>query len=185
METADWLQLANAVRAGDQDAAAAIFERYLLRLLALARCHLSPAVASRIDLDRVLQSAMRTFVVRLRDGRLPVDDRLDLWRFLATSIVRKVRGQMEQPAGGADGTCGHPHDAFAREPTPAEAATVCEELTRIMAALTADQREIIELHLQGHTFAEIASRTGHAEQVGRRLVSRVKRMIEERALRPS
>ena len=80
---------------GDQHAAAELFNRYVGRLIALARSKLSPALAQRFDADDVVQSACRSFFVRVRDGRLAVQPGGELWDLLAAITLRKVLGQVE------------------------------------------------------------------------------------------
>ncbi len=52
---------------GDQEAARRIVEHYVDQLVGLARRHLNPKLAGRIDPEDIVQSAFRTFF--LRPGR--------------------------------------------------------------------------------------------------------------------
>src|SRR4051794_25432309 len=63
------LVLLERFRAGDDLAAAEIFDRYFQRLTALARIRLSARIARRTDPEDVVLSAFRSFFVDARGGR--------------------------------------------------------------------------------------------------------------------
>ena len=63
-------------RQGDQDAARRIVDRYIDRLLPLARRHLSQRLASRIDPEDIVQSVFRTFFSRLKEGQFVFHDQV-------------------------------------------------------------------------------------------------------------
>ena len=62
-------QLLERVRSGDKDAAEELFERYVDRLIELARKRLSPRLARRLDPEDIVQSACRSFFRLARAGR--------------------------------------------------------------------------------------------------------------------
>jgi RNA polymerase sigma-70 factor (ECF subfamily) len=179
-----------AAKAGDPQAETRIFQLYLSRLLALAESRLSPRMARRVDADDVVQSAMRTFFMRLRDERIVWDDSFDLWRLLARLTVRKVCRQVDhhyadrrsvavdQSAGPSDSSSAAFIDDFAREPTPEEAVVAQDLLEHILEPLDADQRRMVELRLEGHSFEEIARQIGRSESIVRRLTDKVKQAME-------
>src|SRR5579884_576430 len=53
-------------RAGSEEAARQLFERYTDRLIALARGHIDQRLARRVDPEDITQSAFRTFFRRAR-----------------------------------------------------------------------------------------------------------------------
>ena len=57
-------------RDGNQEAAEALFRRYVERLLALARGRMTSWLARRVDAEDVVQSAYRTFFVGVLAGAL-------------------------------------------------------------------------------------------------------------------
>src|SRR5262249_48627982 len=79
----------------DQEAAAELFQRYSARLIGLARKKMSGKLARRVDAQDVVQSACRTFFLRLRDGRLDVQPGSDIWQLLVSITLRKVFAQSE------------------------------------------------------------------------------------------
>jgi len=60
-------ELLSRVRDGNSRAAGEIFDRYLRRLIELARQRISPKLARRIDPQDVVQSAYRSFFVHAKN----------------------------------------------------------------------------------------------------------------------
>ncbi len=87
-------------RAGDQQAAGALFRRYAERLLALARSRLSSRLARHIDPEDVVQSAYRSFFSGARAGRYVLKRSGDLWRLLVAITLPKLHHQVERPPAG-------------------------------------------------------------------------------------
>ena len=133
-------ELLSRVRDGNSRAAGEIFDRYLRRLIELARQRISPKLARRIDPQDVVQSAYRSFFVHARDGRFVLERAGDLWRLLAGITLNKLHRQVERHTAGrrdigkeedAGGKIGS-MEAVSPEPTPDEAAVMAEELERVM-----------------------------------------------------
>ena len=82
-------------RAGDEQAARALFDRYVERLLALARRRISQRLASRVDAEDIVQSVFRTFFVHAREGRFQVAQQDDLAKLLVRITVHKTLRQVE------------------------------------------------------------------------------------------
>jgi DNA-directed RNA polymerase specialized sigma24 family protein len=164
---------------GDEEAAADLFRRYAGRLIAVARRRLSPRLARRVDPQDAVQSACRTFFLRVRDGRLEVKPGGDLWHLLVAITVRKVLSQAEYHTAGRrdvsredsvtapDGLSLSPIEALARNPGPPEEAAFAEELGAVLGQLLPVRRRIVELRLQGYLQAEIARATGRSERLVR------------------
>jgi DNA-directed RNA polymerase specialized sigma24 family protein len=64
--------------AGDSQAATEIFDRYVARLMELARRRISPKLGRRVDPDDVVQSAYRSFFVHARESRFALERAGDL-----------------------------------------------------------------------------------------------------------
>ena len=62
-------QLLERIREGDEQAATELFDRYVDRLIELARSRLSPKLARRLDPEDVVQSACRSFFRLARADR--------------------------------------------------------------------------------------------------------------------
>src|SRR5262245_57090075 len=139
-------------RNGDQRAADELVRRYTERLLALARSRLSARLTRHIDPEDVLQSAYRSFFVGTRDGRYVLQRTGDLWRLLVAITLHKLHHRVERhTAGKRDITLESPFEgkstlgdleylALAREPSPAEAAALADELELVLRKLEPRQR---------------------------------------------
>jgi RNA polymerase sigma factor (sigma-70 family) len=139
----------------------ALWERYYDRLVRLARARLRYAPRGSSDEEDVALSAFNSFCLRAADGRFPrLDDRDDLWRILMTIAARKAAGQFRRPASAdLDGSA--LDQIIGKEPTPELAATVADEVRRLLDALPKDAYRMIALKkLEGYTSAEIARGLG-------------------------
>lgn len=174
-------------RSGDEDAARQVVDRYLTRLVALARSRLSEKLARKVDPDDIVQSALRSFFVRARDGQYAIERAGDLWALLAAitkhKLLKKARhyGQqkrdagVEQPIIGADNNA-----AFAGQPPEAEAIALADEVEAMMRELDPLQREMLELRLQGKPIPEVAAAVQRSERTVRRFLGSFRDQLEER-----
>src|SRR5206468_7216180 len=124
----------------------------------------------------------------------------DLWRLLVRITLRKVyrnarrhhadcrNVEREQPwTGEADTTL--EAAALSREPAPADAAALLDELRCVLAPLSPVQRRIVELRLQGHEVEEIATAVQRSARTVRRTLTKLgeelERRLRETALPPA
>src|SRR6187401_772610 len=89
-------ELLQRVEAGDSEAATAIFDRYVERLLALARTRVGAKLRRRIDAEDVVQSAYRSFFVHAVNHEYTLGEVGDLWRLLARITLNKLYSQVEK-----------------------------------------------------------------------------------------
>jgi RNA polymerase sigma-70 factor (ECF subfamily) len=178
------------LRAGDQDAAAAVFRRFTGRLLALARARLDARTRAKVDPEDVVQSTYRSFFMRAEAGQFDVATWDELWGLLAVITMRKctnraryfgagrrdARAEVDPGPGAED--AGALILAIDREPTPSEAAILAETVEELLSGLDPDDRMIVELSLQGYTTPEIGARLGFAERTVRRVRDRLKRRLQ-------
>jgi RNA polymerase sigma-70 factor (ECF subfamily) len=181
------------LRAGDQDAAAQIFQRFAGRLIALAHSRLDGAVRKKVDPEEIVQSVYMSFFVRFADGQFVLDGWGSLWALLTVLTVRRCGRQIEyfhaacrdvtrelSPGAFPDGA--HPSwQMIARDPSPQEAAVLTEVVEELMRALEeGPHRDIVSLSLQGHKPVEIAGEIGCTERTVQRVLRRVKEWLLER-----
>lgn len=181
-------QLIARLRDGSQGAASDLFTLYAGRLLALARSRLSERIRLSVDPEDVVQSALRSFFVRHRDGRIEVTGWESLWSLLAVITLRKCVHQVEhfqaarrdvrreQRASPADS--GTEMDFLGKEPTPEQAAMLAEIVERIMAELEPREREILSQHLQGYPTEDIAVSVSRSKRTVERVLERVRLQLE-------
>jgi RNA polymerase sigma factor (sigma-70 family) len=176
-------------RAGDDQAAEALFARYFDRLTLLARSRLAPRLARRTDPEDIVMSVYRSFFVGARSGRFVLGRGGDLWRLLA-SITRhklscEVRHQRaDRRSVDAETPFGSPGEAefaaLCHEPTAEEAVAMADELEWAFSRIGALERQVLELRLQGLKLSEIAQDTGRSERTVRRALATVRELLAER-----
>jgi RNA polymerase sigma-70 factor (ECF subfamily) len=178
-------------RGGDQQAATELVQRFTVRLLALARSQLSDKLARRVDPEDVVQSAYRSFFTGARADRYEVRGSGDLWQLLAAITMHKLHHQVarhtagkravdrEQGFGGEDGRCGLHAELVARDPSPADAAGMVDELDHLMRDLAPLHRRMVEMRLEGYALQEIADATARSERLVRRVLDRLKARLQQ------
>ena len=176
---------------GDDRAAQELFDRYVYRLIGLARKRLSNKLARRVDPEDIVQSAYRSFFARAAEGRFEVSHTGDLWRLLVAITLHKLRSKAkfhlaqkrnlrrEDTVLACEGTHGVFPERVAADPTPDEAVALTEKIERIMSGLTSVECRMLELRLQSYTFEEIAEQVDRSERTVRRLMSRMRLQLEQ------
>ena len=171
-----WLQ---QLKAGDREAARALWERYFRRLVTLARDRLRALPRAARDEEDVALSAFDSFCRHAEQGRFPrLDDRDDLWQLLVLIANRKACDLAEyEGRERRDWRRTTPLDEqgaepFSADPDPAVAAEVAEESGRLLSLLPDEQiRAIAVRKLEGYSNEEIAGLVGCSlATVERRLV---------------
>jgi RNA polymerase sigma-70 factor, ECF subfamily len=189
--------LLERLRAGDEVAAAAIFDRFARRLIGLARNHLDTQVRRKVDPEDVVQSVFRSFFTRQRSQQFELTDWENLWSLLAMITVRKctnvrvrfgrqarnVHLEIAADANGDSSAGGW--EALGREPTPAEAAVLADLMERLLTALPERDRRIVALSLEGKTTREISAEINRAERTVRRTLEHFRGKLEKAILEPS
>jgi RNA polymerase sigma-70 factor, ECF subfamily len=171
-------------RAGDQDAARKIVERYLDRLLHLARGRISQRLASRVDPEDIVQSVFRTFFVRLKGGQFVFQDEDDLCKLLMRITLHKTLRQVAfHKAAKRDPNLETNQGDWRREqllalldkePSAEATVTFLDQLEHFLEQLEPQTRQIIEMRLQGYTNDEIAKELSIYDRKIRRAVERVR-----------
>ena len=186
--------LIDLLRQGDEGAARAIVDRYSGQMLLLARRRISQRLASRIDAEDIVQSVFRTFFVRLKEGQFSFADQDDLCKLLMRITLHKTLRQvayhkaakrdpnMETPHGE------HHHEQlmalFDEEPTQEATVAFLDQLEHFLAQLRPQEREILEMRLQGNSNEEIASKLGIYDRKIRRVIEHVRAIAQKEGLTP-
>lgn len=170
-------------RAGQEDAATALYLRYAKRLSALARRQASPTLATRVDPEDVVQSVFRTFFRRVTQGHYDVADGDELWRLFLVIALNKVRTlaafhraakrDISATAGSAALTH-HAAEVIAEDQLALSTLQIV--INDVLGELPAAQREMVELRIAGHEVAEIAERCNRSK----RSVERILQSFRER-----
>jgi DNA-directed RNA polymerase specialized sigma24 family protein len=169
------------LKAGDEEAARLLWDRYFDDLVRVARTKLRATKRLGADEDEedAAVSAFNSFCERASRGEFPqLADREDLWRLLVVITARKAwaiaerRGRVKRgglvkivAVEGIDETLA------GSDPTPEFAAMVAEEYDRLLDKLgDVSLRQVALWKMDGYTVDEIADRLGCARRtVARRL----------------
>jgi DNA-directed RNA polymerase specialized sigma24 family protein len=165
------------LKAGEVEAAQALWDRYFDGLVRLARTRLRDAPLAAADEEDVALSAIHCLCRGAAAGRFPqLADRDNLWRLLATIAAQKAidlqrretrekrgggktRGEVELAAG--DNEASLVTQVVGREPSPEFAAQLDEEYRRQLGRLEDDGlRQIAVWKMEGYENDEIARRLG-------------------------
>jgi RNA polymerase sigma-70 factor (ECF subfamily) len=167
------------------EAAARLFTRYAEQLTRLADQHLDRRLASRVDGEDIVQSVFRTFFRRSAGGELAIDGSSNLWRLLVRITVLKARAVARRHTAGvrdvaaeAGGATAGFFEAIARGPGPEDAAAFVDEIEALLRGLPALYARLVELRLQGHSSAEIASILGVSSRTVQRALHLLKQRLE-------
>jgi RNA polymerase sigma factor (sigma-70 family) len=178
------------LRTGEDTAAREVFERFAGRLVAMARGRFNRLLARKVDPEDVVQSAFKSFFVRHRAGRLDIDGWDGLWNLLTLITLRKCADRAEyfladrrdaarEASGPDDGNAlGAWPVALDRQPRPEEAVILAEIVEHLFRDVSAHERPVLELSLQGFTAPEISDRLGRAERSVRRLREQIRKRLE-------
>lgn len=178
--------LLGLLRAGDGAAAAPLWDRYFVQLVALARLKLSGACNPARDEEDVALSAFRSFCEGLGNDRFPKlesweDVRRVLLMLTAQKAIKARRDATRLKRGGPAAllATAPPDQVPCRADDPAQAALMADEVESLIDALPDDQaREIVRLRLEGYQNREIADRLGCATRTVERRLNVVRKIWE-------
>jgi RNA polymerase sigma factor (sigma-70 family) len=181
-------------RAGDAEAARLLFQRYVDRLVAVARRRLSQPMNSRVDPEDIVQSVFRTFFGRLKGGQFHLEQQNDLCKLLVRITVNKTLRQVAfQKAAKRDpGHEAHSDDRehdqvlhlLARDPDPEEAAAFLDQLEHFLKQLAPDERRILEMRVQGYSNEDICKELNIYDRKIRRVLERIRGLAEQEGWSP-
>jgi RNA polymerase sigma-70 factor (ECF subfamily) len=178
-ESDSFAALIERLRAGDNEAARALLERYEPALRRIITARLADLQMRRwVDADDICQSVFGSFFVRLALGQYKLAGEEDLLKLLATMVRNKVvskqrRQVLEKRAEGdipLDETLAQtPLQAGA---SPSERLVHSELIRAAQNLLTAEERELIALRKEGLEWAEVAARYGDSPDCVRKRMTR-------------
>ena len=174
----------NSLRQGDPDASQKVFDQYVDKMVAMARKRISQRLASRIDAEDVVQSVFRTFFHRTKEGEFEFHDPEDICKTLAKITMHKVFRQVahhqaakrdaSRELGSGDDGQDLVVNLVSREPSPEETTELLDHMENFLSKLKPQEREILELRMQGFSTVDIAKRLGILDRKIRRLMERLR-----------
>ena len=179
--------LIDRLRRRDDRAAAAVFDRFAQRLIALARTRLDERVRGKVDPEDVLQSVCRSFFARQLAGQFELANWDNMWSILTLITIRKCSNQnhhyraecrdVAREVNLSDSAVAAVTAAFARDPEPTEVIAMTETVERLFRDLPPRDREIMTLHLEGDSIAEISTKVDWAERTVHRCLNRIRKRL--------
>lgn len=147
-----------------------------------------------MDPEDILQSVMRTFFGRLKEGAFVIKDSDDLLRLLVKITIHKTLRQIsfhkaakrdpQQETGQADPNHDQMLDLSGREPDPEVAIMFVDQLEHFLNMLGPQERQILEMRLQGFSNEEIAKKLNIYDRKIRRVIERIRGLAEQEGFSP-
>ena len=181
-------ELLSQYQNGHSEAATAIFDRYIERLIALARSRIGSKLQRRLDAEDIVQSAYCSFFVHAKNNQYQLTRSGDLWRLLASITLNKLYSQIEkQTAAKRSIHQEQVADAFytnakTPDPSPVEVVAMIEQLHLVINALSPNEQFVLTARLQGQSVEEISILTKKSPRTVRRLLAQSKKQIEQMLL---
>ena len=182
------------LRQGDDQAARLLVERFGQRLLLMAQRRLDVRLRGKVEPDDVVNSALKSVCLRLREGHFVLRDWDNLHALLVTITYRKCGRwreyyfsqqrdvAREKPFALDEDDATGASEPPGREPSPVEVLLLEETAAGMVRGLTDEERQVVRLRLEGYDVREISERINCPyDRVWRtlRLVKeRLRRMLE-------
>lgn len=183
-----------SLRAGDPGVTKEVFDQYVDRLVAMARKRISLRLAGRIDAEDIVQSVFRTFFHRAKQGQFQFSAEDDVCRMLARITVHKTLRQVAhhqarkrdagRDAGSGDDAQDLVVNLLSREPSPDETTALLDQMEHFISKLRPEERQVLELRMQGFSTLEIAKQLDQTDRKIRRLMERVRELAGKEELLP-
>ncbi len=189
------------LKQGDADAAQPLWDRYVEKLVRLARQKLGRSPRRAADEEDVVSIAFASFCRGVERGRFSkLDDRDDLWQLLVVLTDRKavdqrrregtgkrgggnVRGDSALHAAGDGESPLRDNQPVDREPPPDFAAQVTEQLDHLLSVLKDEElREIALAKMEDYSNGEIAKKLGIGLRTVERRLGLIRRIWKQESL---
>jgi RNA polymerase sigma factor (sigma-70 family) len=161
--------LVSAYRAGDQQAAVTLFQRYHARLIGLVRRQTGWRLKELEESTDMAQSVLGSLFAQLQQSRIEVGPNDSLWPLIVTITLNKVRNrgkfwQRERRDPSRQVPLSEAADPLEQEPSPEDAALAKDLIERLLAPFSDRRRQIVELILAGEPVGQIAAQMGTTER---------------------
>jgi RNA polymerase sigma-70 factor (ECF subfamily) len=192
-ESIAFLDFIRRIRAGDDQAARELVERYEPVIRCEVRLRLrDPRLYSRFDWTDICQSVMASFFVRAAAGQFDLEQPDQLLRLLVGMTRRKLSNQARlHRAARRDCRrvvdCDPAHlDGRTATPSPSRVVAGRELLAEVNRRFSDEERRLADLRAGGYEWTEIAARLGGTAEARRkqlaRAVDRVERELNQREI---
>jgi len=186
-ESTEFADFIRRIRAGEDDAARELLERYEPIIRREVRVRLrDPRLYRRFDWTDVCQSVMASFFVRAHAGQFDLKEPDQLLRLLVVMTRHKLAKQERRHrAGRRDYRRLEPGDPAELEgrspaaPSPSRLVAGRELLDEFRRRLSNEERQLADLRALGYEWAEIASRVGGTPGARSKQLARALDRVEE------
>jgi RNA polymerase sigma factor (sigma-70 family) len=190
----------DGLKAGQPDAADALWQRYYERVIKVARQRLGPVPQQAVeDAEDAALSAIHGLFAGVAQGRFErLSDRVDLWQLLVAITVKKalsqrqrhsrlkrgghhvIRGQNSAENVGDEDQENAVARSLSKEPDPQSAAIIQDQFQELLDSLSdSTLRQIALWRMDGLSNAEIAQKLGCVVRTVERKIERIRLIWEE------
>lgn len=167
---------------GDESAAEELLARYSARLLHLARKHIGKRFAAKVDPEDAVQSVLRTFFHRVREGTVELRDWAGLGGLLSLLVLRKCAAYAnellrqkkdvtrEVPLDDGEGRGPAILDC---EPGPDEVMAFVDLVEHLLSILPEPDRSVVEGLIADESIRDLAIRLDRPERAIYRALDRI------------
>jgi RNA polymerase sigma-70 factor (ECF subfamily) len=174
--------LVRLIRAGDEPAAAELFERYAARTLGLARTQMADRLRRKYEPEDILQSVFKSIFRGIRTGAYDAPGEKSLWGLISIVTVHKVRKKARlQAAARRDDRrtvplAGDHAELLNAAASPEQFEAAVQE---ILESLREAEQRVIRLRLEGETVETIAARLKLSRRSVERLLQRARESLAD------
>jgi RNA polymerase sigma-70 factor (ECF subfamily) len=153
-----------------------------------------PTALDLVDPEDIVQSVFRTFFQRVQEGRFDFADPDDLGKLLVRITVHKTLRQVafhkaakrdpNLEVGQGTETQQSWEEVLDAEPSPEQAVAFIDELESFLTRLRPQDRQILEMRLQGWSNDEICQKLNIYDRKIRRVIERIRGLAEQEGLVP-
>lgn len=174
--------LIRRVRAGEEEAATELYDRYAARVFGLVKKQMAGYLQGQIGSEDIVQSVFRSVFRGVCNAGYQAPDGGTLWQLIAVLAVNKVRRNGSTLlAAKRDVRRTIPLDSHGdlEETTPHEVELAIRES---IDQLTDAEREVVSLRLQAFTIHEIAEKTSKSRRSVERLLHSAREALADSLL---
>jgi RNA polymerase sigma factor (sigma-70 family) len=183
-------ELVRRAREGDKLALTELARTYESDLRIAARIHLGPALRPYLDTMDLVQSIHHSLMLGLQNNKFEFADSRSLIALAMKMVRRKIahqwRRHRRQVRSVGATSLDRPEDLLAtlqcRRENPASEVELRDAIVRLWLELDDDDRELMELRLQGFSSAEAAKKTGKSPSAVRTRLHRLRKRLHDEHL---
>ena len=189
--SSDFAALLDRARGGDQDSLSELARKYEPEVPIVARVLLGPGLRPYLDSLDLVQSVHKSLLLGLRQAKYQIDSPERLVALAVTMLRRKVARMWRQnrrqlrlnrPDDSGENFTDVLVGLAGAEPDPARHAQMTDAVQRLWNHLSALDRRVIELRLEGHSTADAARLLNEDPDRLRVRLNRLRRQVRESGL---